>query len=200
MVPTAGAYYSLGCYGEKPQGRALPDSFTDNSMTVEMCVKEANRRQLDFAGVEYGTECWMGDVLDDLAKPLAQDKCEKLCPGNQDTWCGGSSTLQMYRVNATLLIPLNATPAGPLSCPDSDDTAWTASDGKSRFRIECGWDRGGGSQARVTAETFEDCLNACAKYTGCKSVALLGQDCYIKTGTLGAPERRAGLRGATLLK
>lgn len=199
VVPTAGFYYSLGCYGEIPNGRALSETFSNPSMTIEMCAKEATRRDLDFFGVEYGQECYLGDTLSPEAKPLTQPSCDKLCPGNSQTWCGGSSTLQMYRLNSTLATPKAAAPDGPLKCPDADDTVYTTAKGGKRFRIECGWDRGGGSQGRVTAKTYEECLDACAGYEGCKSVALLGENCYLKTGALGSPEKNEGIKGATLL-
>jgi hypothetical protein len=199
VAPTAGVYYSLGCYGEKSNDRALSEVFIDNSMTVEMCAKEATRRQFGFMGVEYGNECWMGDTLDQDSQPLMQDKCDKICPGETSNWCGGGLSLQMYRLNATWATPKNPAPTGPLSCPEADDTVWTTAGGKSRFRIECGWDRWGGSQGFVSAASFEDCLNACSTTSDCKSVALSGPNCYLKTGKLGTAYRKDDILGATLL-
>jgi hypothetical protein len=168
-------------------------------MTVEMCASEAKRLQYDYMGVEYGQECWMGDYFDTKTSPtLAQSKCNTACPGNKASTCGSGNTLQMYMLNSTLATPRTQAPAGvALSCPASDDQAWTASNG-SKFRIECGWDRYGAA-SRVTAVTYEACLEACVKTTNCGSVALLGQDCYLKTGTLGTRYRKDGIMGATLM-
>jgi len=103
-------------------------------------------------------------------------------------------------LNSTLATPSNEVPQNTaLACPANDDQSWTASNG-AKFRIECGWDRDGGSSARVTVSSYEACLEVCAKTTGCGSVALWGTGCYIKTGTLGTRVRKDGIRGATLMK
>lgn len=103
----------------------------------------------------------------------------------------------MYRLNATLYEPKANWTMGPLSCPQADDTIWTNTNG-TRFHIECGWDRNGGSQKTVTATSYEACLNACASYPDCKSVSLNGKNCYLKAGTLGSPVRNNKVLGATL--
>lgn len=170
-------------------------------MTVEMCAAEAQKRQYDYMGVEYGSECWMGDSFDTTTSlQQTQSKCNMLCPGNKNTYCGAGGTLQMYMLNSTLATPRTEVPTGQaLGCPANDDQAWTASTG-ARFRIECGWDRNGGASGRVTVSSYEACIETCAKTTGCGSVALSGTDCYIKTGTLGTRVKKDGIRGATLLK
>lgn len=170
-------------------------------MTVEMCAAKAQQLQYDYMGVEYGVECWMGDTFDTTkSAQLASSGCNTLCPGNKSTLCGSGSTLQMYMLNSTLATPRTEVPAGTaLACPANDDQSWTASTG-ARFRIECGWDRNGGASGRVTVSSYEACLEACATTTGCGSVALSGNDCYIKTGTLGTRVKKDGIRGATLLK
>ncbi|KAF2170005.1 hypothetical protein M409DRAFT_36011 [Zasmidium cellare ATCC 36951] len=200
VAPTAGIYYSLGCFQDKSANRALTEVYTNKSMTPELCAAEAKRRTYNFMGLEYGQECWMGDILNTTKSPsLAQTKCNTACPGDNSTLCGAGSALQMYQVNSTLIVPkTNATSGVPLSCPSSDDTVWTATTG-ARFRIECGWDRSGGTSSAVTTATYEDCLNACAKTSGCGAVALKGKSCYLKTGTLGTEVRNDNIRGATLL-
>ncbi|KAK4504153.1 hypothetical protein PRZ48_005069 [Zasmidium cellare] len=200
VAATAGIYNSLGCFQDKSSNRALIEVYTNKSMTPELCAAEAKRRTYDFMGLEYGTECWMGDLLNTTKSPsLAQSKCNTACPGDNSTLCGAGGALQMYQVNSTLVVPKqNATSGVALSCPQSDDTVWTSSTG-ARFRIECGWDRSGGTSSTVTAATYEDCLNACAKTSGCGAVALKGKSCYVKTGALGTEVRSDSIRGATLL-
>ncbi|KAI5363831.1 putative quinoprotein alcohol dehydrogenase-like superfamily [Septoria linicola] len=184
---------------EKPNGRALTEVYNNKTMTIEMCADEAKRRQLDYMGVEYGNECWLGSNITDGAVPLAQTRCTTICAGNSTTYCGGSQTLQMYQVNSTLVEPKKDAPRGvPLACPTADDTIFTTTNGAT-FRIECGWDRTGGSSSTVQAATYEACLESCSKTTGCKSVALSGKNCYLKTGTLGTQVRNDKIRGATLV-
>ena len=201
MAPTAGIYYSLGCYSEKSGGRALAEVYTNSSMTPELCAARAKSLQYGYMGLQYATECWMGDNFNNTTSPvLAQSKCSTVCPGDRSKYCGSGNTLQMYMLNSTLVAPIVNAPAGvPLVCPDNDGQAYTASTG-ARFRIECGQDRNGGASGRVTVSSYEACLEACAQTTGCGSVALSGTDCYIKTGTLGSRYKNSGIRGATLLQ
>lgn len=179
----------------------MHDVYTNSSMTVEMCASKARELERDYMGVEYGVECWMGDAFDTTkSAPLTSSRCDTPCAGNTTTLCGGSSALQMYMLNSTLATPQIEAPLNKaLACPANDDQSWTASNG-AKFRIECGWDRDGGSSARVAVPSYEACLELCAKTNGCGSVALLGSGCYIKTGTLGVRVKKDGIRGATLLK
>ncbi|KJX97614.1 hypothetical protein TI39_contig476g00008 [Zymoseptoria brevis] len=195
---TAGIFNSVGCTSEKPNGRALTEIYTNETlMTIDMCAGEAQRRQFNFFGVEYGKECWMGDAVDSEAQPLSQDSCAMVCPGDKTVFCGAGSALQLYQVNSTLITPKLSSPS-PLSCSAGDDTVYTASNG-ARYRIECGWDRRGGSSSMVAAVTYETCLDSCSTTKDCKSVALVDKNCYLKTGTLGTPYRNDQVRGATLV-
>ncbi|KAF2808095.1 WSC-domain-containing protein [Mytilinidion resinicola] len=94
--PTVGAYSSLGCYAEKPAGRALPTPYYNDSMTIELCAAQAGAGHWTYFGLEYGRECWMGNALDPAAQPVAQAFCGMLCPGNALEWCGAGNDLQLY--------------------------------------------------------------------------------------------------------
>ncbi|KAJ8117423.1 hypothetical protein OPT61_g1374 [Boeremia exigua] len=201
VAPTAGLYYSLGCYGEPSSGRALSEVYTNSTMTVEMCASKALELEHDYMGLEYGVECWMGDLFDTTKSAmLAPSRCNAACPGNKTTLCGSSNALQMYVLNSTLATPRTTVPEyTALACPENNDQSWTASTG-TKFRIECGWDRTGGSSSRVVVSSFEACLEECARTTGCGSVALWGSNCYIKTGILGTRLEKSYIQGATLLR
>jgi hypothetical protein len=64
-------------------------------MTVDMCLSVA--AAYSYAGVEYGRECWYGNVLSSGA---AQDTnladCNTLCPGNALQYCGSGGHLVLY--------------------------------------------------------------------------------------------------------
>lgn len=95
---TTGNYTSLGCFSEKPNGRALPQLYYNTSMTVQMCASKASSGKYRFFGVEYGTECWMGNALDVAAVPINQTKCGFLCPGDSGSYCGAGNSLQLYNL------------------------------------------------------------------------------------------------------
>ncbi|OCK79181.1 WSC-domain-containing protein [Lepidopterella palustris CBS 459.81] len=98
---TVGSFVSLGCYSEKSGGRALSTAYYNDSMTIELCAAQADAAGWVYFGVEYGRECWMGEILDS-ALPTAQSNCNMKCPGNSMEWCGAGNYLQLYNYSSTL--------------------------------------------------------------------------------------------------
>jgi hypothetical protein len=57
-----------------------------------------------YAGIEYGRECWCGDTLDlggnrsavTVAAKVVDSECDFRCPGNQAEFCGGRVRLSLY--------------------------------------------------------------------------------------------------------
>ncbi|XTI86032.1 WSC-domain-containing protein [Cenococcum geophilum] len=103
-VPSGiGSYVSLGCYSEKPGGRALSTPYYNDSMTLELCAAQAAAAGWIYWGAEYGRECWMGNALDG-ALPTSQSNCNMKCPGNSLEWCGNGNYLQLYNYSAPVLV------------------------------------------------------------------------------------------------
>ncbi|KAG8628847.1 hypothetical protein KVT40_002712 [Elsinoe batatas] len=101
---TMGNYTSLGCYSEKPNARALPQLYYNTSMSVPLCAQRAATLKYKYFGLEYATECWMGNVLDSAAVPLNQTKCAMMCPGDQGTYCGAGISLQLYNLTSGVVV------------------------------------------------------------------------------------------------
>jgi hypothetical protein len=99
-----GNYTALGCYAEKPSGRALPLMNSSDVLTVELCAKQAATNRYNYFGLEYGRECWQGDVLDG-AVLSDQSHCTINCTGSALDNCGGGYFMQVYgeSVSATIL-------------------------------------------------------------------------------------------------
>lgn len=89
-----------------------------------------------------------------------------------------------------------ATSNAVLSCPDSNSTVYTASNG-NQYMIECGIDRSGGDLAMKYVNNFEGCIMACAFTSGCVDVSLSGSACYMKK-SVGSPVYN-GVYGARLI-
>lgn len=86
--------------------------------------------------------------------------------------------------------------AATVSCPNSNSTTYTSSNGIS-FVIECGLDRPGDINM-VYTNTFSACIDACAKYTGCVDVSYVsngGGACYMKN-SVASPGYSPGIWGA----
>ncbi|KAJ9144046.1 WSC-domain-containing protein [Pleurostoma richardsiae] len=94
-------YY--GCVSEPSSGRIVPQLVADDTedMTIETCLSLC--WMYNYAGVEYGSECWCGNALDFAgytgATPganVSDSECSFTCPGNSSEYCGAGLRLSMY--------------------------------------------------------------------------------------------------------
>ncbi|KAI8157079.1 WSC domain-containing protein [Colletotrichum sp. SAR 10_71] len=95
----AGSYVSAGCYSDLVQGqRALVRTRADDAMTPDMCATFCAGSA--WMGVEYGKECWCGNVLGSLSLPATQQTdCNMACAGDSTSLCGGPARLNMYTLD-----------------------------------------------------------------------------------------------------
>ncbi|ERF72227.1 hypothetical protein EPUS_02114 [Endocarpon pusillum Z07020] len=95
-----GLYDFLGCYAEPATGgRALSGySFVNaTDMSAEFCVSGCAARNYTYAGAEYAKECWCGNELKSSATLLEEQKCDMLCAGNRNEYCGAGSRLSVWK-------------------------------------------------------------------------------------------------------
>lgn len=77
-------------------------------MTIEMCLSYASN--YNYAGVEYGRECWYGNTLDPGAtKAATNTPCSFLCPGNSLEYCGAGNYLILYGLKGSVSVPTTTT-------------------------------------------------------------------------------------------
>ncbi|KAM0436912.1 hypothetical protein ACHAPT_002625 [Fusarium lateritium] len=92
-------YAPLGCYTDNsPKGRALTwgMSMDGSTMTVTKCLNACSDQGFPLAGIEYGGECYCGNVLaNDTAKADILD-CSMPCNGDILFKCGGPSRLSVF--------------------------------------------------------------------------------------------------------
>jgi len=62
----------------------------DDAMTPELCFASCGSTQ--YAGLEYGRECWCADYLSALSVKLSESNCSVPCGGDNTTICGGPLT------------------------------------------------------------------------------------------------------------
>lgn len=84
------------CYAEPVNGRALANQVLPGAvMTVENCLSAC--AQYQYAGLEYGGECWCGNTLaTGTAKATAESQCGLTCSGNKTQICGDGNRLTLY--------------------------------------------------------------------------------------------------------
>lgn len=86
-----------------------------------------------------------------------------------------TSTSTVISTSTTSSTSATATP--PI-CPGSNSTTYI-SNGVT-FLIECGIDHQGGDMSSLAVNSFQQCIDVCAKTNGCINVALSGAACYLK--------------------
>jgi hypothetical protein len=99
VVPSVGAYQMTACYSDSTTARAFNSYVwtSPNTMTVEACVNTCSSRNYQYAGVEYGGECYCGNTIASTSLPIELSTCqENFCNGNMTEYCGGSKALLVY--------------------------------------------------------------------------------------------------------
>lgn len=97
-VQNIGTYALKGCYTDSTGARGLSAySFTNGrGMTEELCVGTCAAKGFALAGVEYGEECYCGNVLasSSTVAPGGMADCEVMfCPGNGKQYCSAGNRL-----------------------------------------------------------------------------------------------------------
>jgi hypothetical protein len=64
-------------------------------MTVEECVAFAQSQGVAYAGVEFGSQCFVGNTLHGAFQDPNSD-CDQICAGNVGEYCGSADRIQIY--------------------------------------------------------------------------------------------------------
>lgn len=88
-----------GCYTDSVASRALTDAlFSGANMTSSSCASLCS--EYHFLGLEYGVECFCGNIHSTDSLLVDDSECNVPCPGNNDENCGGSYRLSVYENTA----------------------------------------------------------------------------------------------------
>lgn len=94
----SGFTYS-GCYSDSQGSRSLTNGgYSGPDVTPTTCVSYCSNKGFNYAGLEYGNECWCGYVLQPSAVKKAETDCSMTCAGStsgQDV-CGNGDRLSIY--------------------------------------------------------------------------------------------------------
>ncbi|CAI6337783.1 unnamed protein product [Periconia digitata] len=95
-----GSWKYVGCYYDDAPKRALPWFIEmKTNLTANSCIKQCSDFGYNTGGVEYGAECYCGDMSDVLASgvgPAPNTDCGSTCSGNITAICGGGRRLSLY--------------------------------------------------------------------------------------------------------
>jgi hypothetical protein len=100
IKPTVGNYMYYGCQTEATNIRALSDATSVNysSMTLETCAVFCAGYK--YFGVEYGGECYCGNMFNTGSAVAPNSECSFLCGGNSLEYCGAGNRLSSYVVSS----------------------------------------------------------------------------------------------------
>ena len=92
---TVGNARWYNCMTEATNVRALSDkSFASDTMTLETCGSFCS--PYTFFGVEFGRECYCGNVLNAGSVQAPATDCNMVCAGNSLNLCGAGNRLSVY--------------------------------------------------------------------------------------------------------
>ena len=101
VVPAPNAAY-VNCISETSSlggGRSLAAIFVGDKgslMSVDYCAALAKQKNYAYFGLEYGSQCLLGDVVDSRAVDYGNNKCNMACKANSKQYCGGSGAISVY--------------------------------------------------------------------------------------------------------
>ncbi|KAF9873174.1 hypothetical protein CkaCkLH20_09337 [Colletotrichum karsti] len=88
---------SKGCYTDSPSTRALSFKVPNfGNFSAAQCVSQCSTLNYQYAGLEYGSECWCGNSIDNGNAP-ASSGCDMACVGNHADTCGGAGRVNIYQ-------------------------------------------------------------------------------------------------------
>ncbi|KAF2426203.1 WSC-domain-containing protein [Tothia fuscella] len=91
-----GVYTYMGCIMDSP--RLLSNKIlASDSMSIETCIDLADAAGYQYAGLEYGRECWVGNSLLNPTSSAPASACNIPCKGSVGELCGAASRLSLYR-------------------------------------------------------------------------------------------------------
>jgi hypothetical protein len=128
-------------------------------MTVEIC--DALCPVSTFYGLEYGDECWCGDLLQNNAFESLDDICTMECAGDSTELCGGMNALSLYQRAGDAPIPasaINYSLVGCFSEPEGGRALVQRYGGAGKMSIElCMYDCGAGGYTYAGLEYADEC-------------------------------------------
>lgn len=134
-----------------------------NTQSIEQCTATCQKASYQYAGVEYGGECYCDNVIRNNGPASdGSAQCNMKCNGNATETCGGPDRLNMYKF------------FGGSATTTSNNVATTTTTPVSSATLPPGWKYSGcyvdGANGRVMAyqqpdsnqQTIENCISTCS--------------------------------------
>ncbi|GKT47811.1 WSC domain-containing protein [Colletotrichum spaethianum] len=98
ILAQSGDFNSIGCYSDTPSARALTTGISlSGGVRVSDCTTACAAQGYQFAGVEFGRECFCGASIQNGAKPISAESCNMACTADKTQYCGGAAAINIYQ-------------------------------------------------------------------------------------------------------
>ncbi|KIO30753.1 glycoside hydrolase family 71 protein [Tulasnella calospora MUT 4182] len=98
VLPSGWSY--TNCYSDPSTSRVLSTKiYSSSTNTQDSCVAQCNTQNYNYAGVEYGVECWCGNILNN---PQVTTSCNMACPGDSTQKCGDGNKIGLFTKTTTV--------------------------------------------------------------------------------------------------
>ncbi|XP_055373192.1 xylosyltransferase oxt isoform X2 [Condylostylus longicornis] len=101
---------SLGCYKDEKEYRLLSGYYTNfkQSNSPNKCIQMCLQSGFQYAGVQYGTECFCGNEPPPPSARISDPNCNMKCTGNAKEACGGYFTINIFETGIAKFTAQNA--------------------------------------------------------------------------------------------
>lgn len=161
----------MGCISEANPRALAADSFASDAQTLELCAQRARDKNYRYFGLEYGSECWLDDIINSAVTSYADDgNCKMPCSGNSSQSCGGGGALSLFNNTAYApRIPSSKSIAGSYTYQGC-----YADQAESRLLT--------GYTTSQASNTVDSCLETCFSKQYTWAGVEYGQECYCGNG------------------
>ncbi|PWW78338.1 WSC-domain-containing protein [Tuber magnatum] len=86
----------VGCVLDNLTSRTFPEREDFNDLTVEKCIDYCVSKGFEWAGMEYGRECYCGKSAPPQDR-MGYSRCTTPCAGDDKQYCGAAQRLSTYK-------------------------------------------------------------------------------------------------------
>jgi len=68
------------------------------SNSVKMCSEYCTTRRFEYMGVQYGSQCFCGNIVPDTRHFVSNAECNMACTGEKQKMCGGTWRMNVHKI------------------------------------------------------------------------------------------------------
>ncbi|TDZ14852.1 WSC domain-containing protein [Colletotrichum sidae] len=101
VLRASGDFSSLGCYSDSASARTLTTRVgLPGNVRVSDCTTACANQGFQYAGLEFGSECYCGTGISNGGAPIADKLCNMACTADKTEYCGGRAAINIYKSSA----------------------------------------------------------------------------------------------------